>query len=346
MNKLHKIASKVVFSTISILLLAILVNQLDLNQIKSFLSVLINGKSLLLYVCLAIVSLFARSERFFIIHSISQKSTSLPLRLTILAGTALRNASMSVIPLRIGELSVPTLLRITNPKEKISKNLNPVWISILFDMSALFILGLTLFIAMKFYTNTSLNNSNLKIGFIENIMIISISFCLIFSLLNFTKIISKTLNSIFLKKINIKVFKYHFSPSKISKNIPILTFSLTLRILLLSIIIRISKYLSLTNLFFALSESIEPNLDNIFPIFIAFVSSEIFSSLPGSGVMGFGGYELTFQWILKLLLPLVACTLTTITTIHLIGFIVEIAIACTVIPTCLILSKTINNKIK
>jgi len=250
---------------------------------------------------------------------------------------------MNFIPLRLGELTVPTLLKFLKTKEKISSTIQPIWISIIFDIVALLFLIVVTLLGALFFENDLTINQISKFSPQENfwilVVVVLVLVTLSVILIYLTSISKKFLQNSIINKLSFETKKFSFEPSKIADNIPNLTLGFTSRILTLSLIIRISKYLALASLFFSLSGSSEPSYRNILIILIGFISAEFFSSLPGSGIMGFGGYELTFQFILSTLNPNLICPLSYITSIHLMGLSVELILATIVVPSCLISAK-------
>ena len=172
--------------------------------------------------------------------------------------------------------------------------------------------------------------------------IVLLGICL-FVLLNLTKIIKIVLESNFLKRVNLPLSSQSWIIDFL-KQAPNLSFSTSARILILSLIIRIAKYLALTNLFLRLSDGAFPTTNNILAIFISFVGAELVASLPGSGVFGFGGYELAFQSIITSIGPDLRCNLNIITSIHLLGLLTEISFCLLILPIFLLLSKLIKKR--
>lgn len=332
-NHLKKL-SKVILSLVSIVLIIFLYIQVDFSKILELLKTLKDSKSLIVYILLALMSLIARAERFIIVSKKDSYQNITKIRLLILAATSIRNLSMSVVPFRLGELSIPLILKMNDKEEGITQNIHPIWISVLFDFTALLILSLILLVSILFFEPLAISNLNFS----------STQFSILVITLSLT-IASMLLFPFFLKKFSDKkLFQFtkkkipliNSSSDEIFSKIPDLSFSLNFRILSLSLLIRVSKYMSLTLLFYSLNNDLIPNFINSFFISVSFISAELFSTLPGSGIMGFGGYEVVFTYCIKSLVFYSANTINVIAAIHLLGLLVELALAAIIIPLGLI----------
>lgn len=300
------------------------------------------SNSLLLYVLLAILSLIARAERFLIINNKDLDIHLTHIRLLVLAGTSIRNLSMSVIPFRLGELSIPLLLRLKNPTEHISKNIHPIWISIIYDLAALLIFSVFFGVAILCSEINEFSISGITIGYYT---IVSALFAMIGTallLLSLPMIPKKVSEKHQYHALKIKLPLIKLSIYEILQDIPQINFLRSIRILVLSLLLRTSKYISLAFLFYSLNNSVIPNFTTTLFVVASFVSAELFSSLPGSGVMGFGGYELIFSICMGFFKPELKDAINIVTVIHILGFAVEIILGILIIPLSLFLSKSYN----
>lgn len=334
MSKLNKILFKIILSSISIGCLWILIGQIDLDSIKNGFVLIKESNSIYLYILLSLISLLARSERFYLLNINSKLSGIKNLRLLIIIGTAIRNISMNFVPLRAGELSIPAILKLSNPKEQIGDTLHPIWISMVFDIIALLLLGLS-FVICSLILDFNVTEVRNHLGTSSLISILLFGVIALTALYNFNSL-SSILIKLKIGNINFKIFNLDINFKKIITKIPNYTLSQISRLLLLSLVIRVSKYISLSALFFSISETGVPSYELVFFVIISFIIAELASSLPGSGVMGFGGYELVFQYLINHLAPELKCTFNLITSIHLVGFVSEISIATIAIIFCLI----------
>ena len=337
MNKTaYKISKGLLSIVISSLLIWVLTTQTSMHLVFGY----IQNISLLGLSCftlLSVLGLLLRSYRFKMFlrtPSYSNKSGK-SVSLHIVLALALRNFIMEFFPFRIGETGILAYLSFI--KIKLTESTRALLACLFLDIISLLIFMLLALIGFLFAPGLRQNtNSYLSILIVSSATILALS---VFAYLVVYNI--KQVGDVLGSKFNIYINKLQdIMPSSLKRFRPIRGTKTTLMLLkksdrndwmrglVVSITLRVFKYLSLSILFIDAigiqSRFSEAIIYHTLLLPICFIISEAVASLPASGLFGFGGYELSFDYSYSLLFNNIQNLTSVVFSVHLVSQIVNL----------------------
>lgn len=312
---------RILTTTLSVFVIFILYKFLSLeNSIKIFKS--INITVIIGFSLLSLISLLLRTYRLKILIR-SAKDSIDPTILDLLFATALRNFLMDFIPFRLAEGGIVAFLKTRGVK--VTQSASAVAFGIILDFIVLATLLLPVLI--YFYKTFSAHFPQIDLVLIFLILFTAIGF---FILYNFSKSESQASaenqDTGVSSKFSLKALKIKRDFIEELKEV---TSSQIYKGIFITLLLRVTKYLSLTILFIDLIPEIinlETTVSYLLISPICFVIAEGFSSLPGSGVLGFGGYELSFTYCFSIFFGSVMDVTSTIFVVHIVNQLVSLTI--------------------
>jgi uncharacterized membrane protein YbhN (UPF0104 family) len=318
---------------ISSSLVLILISQVSLSTISSYLSNL-SMPALIIFTCISFSGLILRTYRFkmFLRQDNDKEAISF---LNLVIALSVRNAIMEVLPFRLGEASTIGYLSIY--KIKVIESTRALLACIFLDIISLAIFLALALLGLAFLQDTQGNSKSfLSIVTLCLSGILTISFFSYLVVHNIKKI-GDILGNTFSSHINkfshlIPNSLKHFRPFRGTKTILVLLKKTGkkewMKGLALSLIIRMLKYFSLSILFIDTignhSRFWDAKLYHTLLLPMCFIVSEAVASLPASGFLGFGAYELSFEFCYSLLFHKIPNLTSIIFSVHLITQIVNI----------------------
>ncbi len=240
-----------------------------------------------LYLGLHIIAIFVRAVRYRILLTASGETSTPGLGHMILV-TGFRNMMVDLLPARLGELGYVALLN-RGYQVSIAACLSSLAIAVVFDFLGLMIIILLVILAHLFGSGV---DQWLWGTFLLALTAVCVAVICLFTLLpwfnqKFEKLSTTRPEIKFLVKLSILIAQLDQAVQTTRKS------GALLRVLLLSIVVRCLKYLSIFVLFLAVAGPSVPALANVLPIkiFAAILGAEIGASLPIPTFMGFGTYE-------------------------------------------------------
>ena len=341
-KKLYKITKGALSLVISSLLIWVLATQISLHLILIYIQN-ISWLGLSCFTFLSVLGLLLRSYRykmFLRTPSYSNKPQK-NISLHIVLALALRNFVMEFFPFRIGETSILAYLSFI--KIKLTESTRALLACLFLDILSLLIFMLLALMGFLFAPGLRQNpNSYLSILIISSAMILALSVFAYLVVYNIKKV-----GDVLGSKFNIYINKLQdIMPTALKRFRPIRGTKTTLlllkktdrsdwiRGLLVSITLRVFKYLSLSILFIDAigiqSRFSEAIIYHTLLLPICFIISEAVASLPASGLFGFGGYELSFDYSYSLLFDNIQNLTSVVFSVHLVSQIVNLITLVTI----------------
>ena len=253
---------------------------------------------LLTYVGLYLFTLLLRAIRYQLLIRLSGE-TSVPTLKQMIVVTGIRNMIVDMLPARIGELGyVGILNRVYSVK--LEHCLSSLSISVVFDLIAL--MFVVLLIILKQFFMSEVETWALA-AFVSSVLIVLVAISGLF--LIFPRVITFIENkfSYYIQK-KIWIEKFMSLMSSLSESIILIRQAGEVnKLLLLSITIRIFKYLGFYILFIAVTKSSFTALAQleVEKVISALIGGELGASLPIPTFMSFGAYEAGTALVFKLL---------------------------------------------
>lgn len=279
----------------SVLLYAVFWQE-DISSFKSLI-VNVNGRLVSFYVVLSISALIFRALRYRVIVMDVAGFKQCPNVLSFFTVTALRNAFVDLLPARLGELSF--LYFLNRYGVSLVTGGTTFALCFLLDVVVLFLL---------FFIVAATNDAKYLLVYLLGVVGLTV---ILFYLLRtgtfFRYIVNKlrryrtTTNFKFLEKslhtIELILSDAALQLDKVKKS------GHVFRLFAYTFALRALKYVSLYILLLAVVDQYGFSFRDLNPFLtsVAFITAEAVASLPISGIMGFGSYELTWTMVFKLI---------------------------------------------
>lgn len=253
----------------------------------------VDKQALVSFFILSLSMSFFRTWRYLLLLD-SSKEPPNPIKLFLIV--LVRNFCSDLLPARLGS-AVYIYLANNRLGTSLALASSSFAVSFLFDIIS--ICPIIIF-SLIFFNNTE-GISNLAIV-LSSFTLLFISSFLMFNLSKILILLSKIISKLsFLKSHSNKIALLMLETANELKNF--MKSGLLSKILTLSLLVRILKYLSLSVFLYGLLKPLGYTLAqlNFAKIMIGLISSELAASLPVSGIAGFGAYEGTWAYIFGLL---------------------------------------------
>ncbi len=335
--KMHSSSFKYIKALLSLVLscvlIGILAREVSPSLILTYMSNL-SALGLASFTILSVLGLLLRAYRFkLFLRSPSYGNQKIGLH--IIQALAIRNFIMEFFPFRIGETSILAYLSFI--KIKLTESTRALLACMFLD-----IISLLIFIAfalLGFFFAPSLpqsSNNYLAVLLVISLLFLTISLLAYWAVYNIRQVgefLSNKFGSYFneLQRLVPKSLK-RFRPFRGAKTTLMLlrktSKAIWIRGLIVSLTLRIFKYLSLSILFIDAighdSRFYEAIIYHTLLLPICFITSEAVASLPASGLFGFGGYELSFDYSYSLLFSRIENLTSIVFGIHLVSQVVNL----------------------
>lgn len=329
----NKFIPKLITLAISASLIYILTQQISLASILKYLNN-VSSSGIIIFSILSFTGLLLRTYRYrlFLRPTIDMPNL---LFLNLTLALAIRNSVMEFLPFRMGEASIVGYLSLI--KIKVIESTRALLACIFLDiLSLLLFMGLAL-LGIAFIPDLSgkpTDYLNLLLFGILAVTIFSfLAYYLVYNIRQIGEVLSNHF-SFYIEKLEhfVPNSLKHLRPFRGTKTILVLLRKTDrgewIKGLIISLALRTLKYLSLSILFIdtigSHSQFTEAKLYHTLLLPLCFITSEAVASLPASGFLGFGGYELSFDFSYSLFFNKIPNLTSIIFSIHLITQIVNI----------------------
>jgi len=332
-QKLYKYTKGLLSILISCYLIALLATHLSLKLILIYIQNL-SVLGLASFTILSISGLLLRSYRYkMFLRTPSYSNRRISLH--IIQALALRNFVMEFFPFRLGETSILAYLSFI--KIKLTESTRALLACLFLDVVSLLIFMLLALIGFLFAPGLRQNPSAyLAVLIASSVMILVMSILAYLIVYNIRKV-GDLLGAKFSRYLNIL---QDLVPKSLRRFRPFRGTKTTLMLLrktdkrewvkglIISMTLRVFKYLSLSILFIDAigiqSRFFEAMLYHTLLLPLCFIVSEAVASLPASGLFGFGGYELSFDYSYSLLFDNIKNLTSVVFSVHLVSQLVNL----------------------
>lgn len=332
-QKLYKYTKGAISIFISCILIGVLASQVSFNLILGYLQNL-SELGLGCFTILSVLGLLLRSYRYkMFLRTPSYSNRRIGIH--IIQALAIRNFVMEFFPFRLGETSILAYLSFI--KIKLTESTRALLACLFLDVVSLLIFMLLALIGFLFAPGLRQNpNGYLAVLIISSVSILILSLFAYFIVYNIRQVgdvlgakFSGYING--MQKLIPKSLK-RFRPFRGTKTTLMLLrktdSKIWMRGLLVSLTLRVFKYLSLSILFIDAigiqSRFMEAPIYHTLLLPLCFIVSEAVASLPASGLFGFGGYELSFDYSYSILFDNIPNLTSIVFSIHLVSQLVNL----------------------
>lgn len=332
-QKRYKFTKGLVSILLSCLLITLLSSQLSTDLILTHIQNL-SWPALISFTILSVFGLLLRSYRFKMFLRTSSHSKK-RINLHIIQALAIRNLVMEFFPFRLGETTILAYLSFI--KIKLTESTRALLACLFLDVVSLLIFMLLALLGFLFTPGLRENPSGyLAVLIISSAMILTLSILAYLIVYNIRKV-GDILGSKFNRYL---IVVQNLIPNSLKRFRPIRGTKTTLMLLkktdrsdwikglMVSLTLRVFKYFSLCILFIdaigAQSRFFEAMLYHTLLLPLCFIISEAVASLPASGLFGFGGYELSFDYSYSLLFDKIENLTSIVFSVHLVSQLINL----------------------